>query len=471
MRYLLAIVFLMFSPTFLAGQNAVDSSAMERKIVIGKINLEGNKVTKDKIVYREMEFKSGDSLTISEYNRLSELSRNNLLNRSLFNFVDIDTVADAFDYAVLNITIKMIERWYVWPLPIFELADRNFNAWWKHRDFNRVNYGFFLTHNNFRGRMEQLKILIRAGYDQNYYLTYEVPYLTKKQNFGIGIQAGYQRSREISYATVEDKQLFVKEEDRYAKQASYGKLMLSYRKGTRQLHQFYFGYENFHFSDTVVKLNADFLRNDLTTTKFLSFTYIMKLDYRDSKPYPLSGNYFDLEFSKTGFGVFKEAPDFFYVKTTFDWYTNLYKRFNWASNLTVKFSGGGFQPYFLMKGLGYASDFVRSYELYVVDGQDFGLVKNNLKFTLLKPQVRNLPLIKTDKFKKIHFALYMNLFFDAGFVRNNYVSLESRLQNKLIYGSGVGLDVVSYYDMVFRFEYSVNMFNEGGFFIHFTAPI
>ena len=451
-------------------QSAADADT-GKMVVIGHIRLQGNDVTRDKIILRELEYKSGDTLSVGQFDRLTKLSRNNLLNRSLFNFVDIDAVTVPGFENILDVEVKMTERWYVWPLPIFELADRNFNAWWKSRDFSRVNYGFFLTHNNFRGRMELLKLLIRAGYDQNYYLTYEVPYLTKKQNFGIGIQAGYQRSRQIAFNTVADQQVNIKEENRYAKQASYGKLMVSYRKGYRQLHQFYVGYENFLFSDTVLRLNPDFIRSSNPRMEFLSMMYIFKLDYRDSKPYPLNGNYFELELSKTGFGLFKTAPNFYYVKTTFDWYTQIAKRWHWASNLTSKFSGGGFQPYFLTRGLGYGNDFVRSYELYVIDGQGFGLLKNNLKYTLLKPRVRNLPLIKTDKFRKIHFAMYMNLFFDAAYVDNNDPGRLNLLQNKLIYGSGVGIDLVTYYDLVFRLEYSVNREGETGFFINFVAPI
>lgn len=37
------------------------------------------------------------------------------------------------------------------------------------------------------------------------------------------------------------------------------------------------------------------------------------------------------------------------------------------------------------------------------------------------------------------------------------------MQNQLIYGGGIGLDFVTYYDMVFRLEYGINKFKELGF--------
>lgn len=447
------------------------SEQADRLVVVGSILLEGNDVTRDKIVYREMEFATGDTLPYKELCRLSKLSKENLLNRSLFNFVYIDLIDNQVT-DVVDLKVRMIERWYVWPLPIFELADRNFNAWWDSRDFSRVNYGVFITHNNFRGRMEQLKLLLRAGYDQKYSLLYEIPYLTKAQNIGIGIQAGFSRSREISYQTVDNKQLFYKNEEEYAKEAFVLKLLTSYRIGYRRLHQLYLGYESFNFADSILLLNQQFMgENKDSKSNFFSLLYIYKLDFRDSKPYPLEGHYFDFEFGKYGFGLLEKAPDFFYAKATFDWYKPLSKRWFWATSVTGKFSGGGKQPYYLRKGLGFQNDFVRSYELYVIDGNDFGLLKNNLKFNLVKPKIRTIPLIPTEKFSKIHFALYVNVFLDLGYADQGFNDFVNPLSNDLLVGTGVGLDFVTYYDMVFRLEYSRNKMNEYGFFVHFMAPI
>ncbi len=440
-------------------------------VSVGKITIEGNDVTRDKIISRELEFKTGQELLFTDLCQRADLSRENLLNRSLFNFVYLDLEPDELKPNVINITIRLIERWYIWPLPIFELADRNFNAWWQTKDFNRVNYGVFITHNNFRGRMEQLKLLLRAGYNQNYSLLYEIPYLTSKQNIGIGFETGYSRSREIPYKTIGNEQLFFKNENGYAQEKLFFKTLLSYRIGYRHSHFLYLGYEQYTFADTITKLNPDFMAISGKKSAFISLQYIFKHDFRDSKSYPLKGHYFDFEFAKSGFGITGTSPDFQYVKTTFDWYTPINGRWYWASNLTAKFSGGNTQPYYLRRALGYQNDFVRSYELYVIDGDNFGIFKNNLKLNVIKPKVRNLPLIPTEKFSKIHYALYLNVFLDLGYAGAMIPEPSNPLNNELLIGSGLGLDLVTYYDMVFRFEYSRNRLNEFGFFIHFMAPI
>lgn len=440
-------------------------------VVIGDISLKGNNITRDRIIMREMELSEGDTLNMHAFCRLAMQSRSNLLNRGLFNFVTVDTTMANGNHPIINLEYSFIERWYVWPMPIFELADRNFNSWLDSKDWSRVNYGVFITHNNFRGRMEKLKLLLRAGYNQNFMLRYEIPYLTHKQDLGMGVWIGHSRSREIPYAISNDKLVFYKNELGYARNDLYANLLITYRKGYRNLHTFMFGFERYNYADTLLDLNSDFTVNRSLKATYLNFYYQFKHDRRDYLPYPLSGHYFDVEFMKRGLGFPDKKPDFYYIRTTFDVYTPIANRWFWATNLTAKISGGGEQPFHMRRGLGYGNDFVRSYELYVIDGESFGLMKNNIKFAVLTPRVTNINFLPTERFSKIHYAIYANIFFDGGYVSSDKPWPDSRMQNKLIYGTGIGLDFVTYYDMVFRIEYGINMFNETGFFLHFVAPI
>lgn len=139
--------------------------AQENKTVtVGTITVEGDKITHKPIIYREIEFAEGDVLTEQELDEKIVKSRQNLLNRSLFNFVTIST---DYEQDVCNILVSVVERWYIWPIPIVEYADRNFNVWWETKDFNRLNYGVDLRVENFRGRMENLNIIVKGGYDRS----------------------------------------------------------------------------------------------------------------------------------------------------------------------------------------------------------------------------------------------------------------------------------------------------------------
>lgn len=439
--------------------------------VINSIQIEGNKVTREHIILRELEFVSGDTLSLTDYCMKSRKSQQNLLNRSLFNFVEIDTLALA-DHALLkDIIIKVIERWYVWPFPIFELAERNFNSWWELRDLRRTNYGFFITVNNFRGRMEVLRILARAGYNQNYYLTYEIPYLTKKQTLGLALETGVQLSRETFYASKGHKYLHFRNENGYARRQSHARINFTLRPGIHNQHFITLGYENFRFADTLVGLNPEMGFRGSPEFQMIRLGYRLKHDFRDSRPYPLQGHYFELQAEQRGLGLLNNEPQHFTVKATFDLYKKIAPRWNWAFTVTGKTVVGKTEPYQLQRGLGYGNEFVRGYELYVVDGRDFGLFKSNLKYALVSPRIRKIPVAVTERFSKIHYAIYLNALFDAGYVREPHPWPDNFLQNRMLYGTGLGLDLVTYYDLVWRFEYSFNHLKKGGFYIHFVAPI
>ncbi|MDP3445240.1 MAG: hypothetical protein Q8T08_20460 [Ignavibacteria bacterium] len=90
---------------------------------------------------------------------------------------------------------------------------------------------------------------------------------------------------------------------------------------------------------------------------------------------------------------------------------------------------------------------------------------------MVQPQKRDLPLIKMEKFSKIHYAAYLNLLFDVGYVINKDALPSNNYQNNTIFGTGLGLDLVTYYDLVWRFEYTINQFGDSGFYISFVAPI
>jgi len=96
-QYLLLFVIVLWPVFVLAQAIAIGDENCEgqrdRVVIVGQIQLEGNDVTRDKIVLREMEFQSGDTLLLSKLCAMSKLSKENLLNRSLFNFVYIDLLA------------------------------------------------------------------------------------------------------------------------------------------------------------------------------------------------------------------------------------------------------------------------------------------------------------------------------------------------------------------------------------------
>ncbi|HZK06716.1 MAG TPA: hypothetical protein VFC92_00815 [Bacteroidales bacterium] len=440
----------------------------ELRIIIDTVEISGNKVTKSKIILRELTFDLHDTIAVHNLVNHLERTRENLLNTSLFNFVTIhDSILTYGQYSQVIIRIDVIERWYLWPFPIIELSDRNFNTWWQTKDFDRISYGLLLIEENMRGRKERLNLLLRFGYDEKYELSYDVPFINQKQTFGATAGIGFSRNHAVSYQTRNNKLDNVKDPKKYLYTRFYSFLGITHRPSLYQHHLLQLGYSSYNFADTVLQLNPEYSFNGKTQNEYLTLVYRYTIDHRDSKNYPLQGNFLQANISKSGFNVFREGDiSMMDVWGSYRHYWKLSKLFYLGTDWTGKISTSREQPYFYQQGLGYGRNFVRGYELYVVDGQSFVLSKNTLKFNLVPTRVKNIGFLKSQKFGLIHYALYLNWYIDAGYV-DDYRKLDyNELSNNLLLGTGVGLDLVTYYDMVFRFEFSVNRMGEPGFFFH-----
>ena len=463
MRILLSLLLSLLSMTLVAQQ---DSS---KYVVVDDIVLVGNDITKPSIIYRELTFAVGDTIRRELLQEELRISEENLRNTTLFNFVEFELVENDDDN--VSVVIEMTERWYIWPYPYLVYSDRNLNAWYEADDFSRFSYGLDLEYKNFLGLKHSVKVTAIAGYNQNYGLSYDIPYLTKKQTLGMEFGLGYKRDKEVAYATVDNKVRYLNIDDEFAKQMVYVSLKPYYRFGYRNKLFVALEYNDARFHDSLTSLNDDFANALGTRFQYFSLSAIFKNDFRDEQNYPLDGHYLELVLQKNGLGVFETAPDCFYGKLIFDWYQPIKGRWYWASNVTAKLSPYDDTEYFLNQGLGYKNDYVRTYELYVVDAMNFALMKNNLKFAILNPVTKYIPFIKNERFGKIHMALYANVFFDCAYSWNVPENVSSALDNKFIFGTGVGIDFVTYYDKVIRFEYGVNDMGETGLFIHLVAPI
>lgn len=442
---------------------------MQGYFIVDSITLEGNKVTKPQIMLRELTFKTGDTIQVAGLEKHLERSKYNLNNTLLFNFVEMDTTTTG---KKLKIHIKVVERWYIFPIPFVQIAERNFNAWWENKDFSRLDYGMYVVKNNFRGRKENIIALIRLGFNEQYRLTYEIPYINKKQNLGISFTSGFSQHHEIYYLSQENEQLFYKDNHKRSTREFDGYVNLHYRQGLYFNHLLGTGYRYAWAQDTVIKLNPNYFQTGKNETRFLEVNYLFQYDYRDSKIYPLKGHYIEFGASKYGLGLLKnEKTDVWTFELRGQKFFQLSKRWYLQGDLKGKLSSNAYQPYYIQRGLGYFLDFIRGYEPYVIDGQHYGLFKSNLKFAVIPTKVLTLKFIKKGRFNPIPYALYANLYYDSGYVIDDQFQTGNPLSNSYQHGFGAGIDFVTYYDRVLRLEYSVNKLGETGFFVHFTSSL
>jgi outer membrane protein assembly factor BamA len=454
---------------------SAQTNSSARAITVGTIELSGNKKTNKNIIFRELLVAQGDKFSQDEFSKRINQSRLNLLNTSLFNFVTIDTILslDTADLVTMDVQISVLERWYLWPVPILQITDRNFNSWLQTHDFTRINYGIDLKWYNFTGRMDEVDVIFQFGKNHQLSLAYQNPYIDKKKHIGIGFDAGYKNNRESGYVTQDDKLLFAFVSEGLSTE-KYFSVNSTFRKNIFTTHQVIAGYRALSFSDSLLKLNSDYSYSDVDQPRFLYLYYKLKMDHRDIKYYPLTGWYADLELNKSGLGFAFEKPvDIAWAKTTTRYYARLAKRWYSGISFIGKVSSAAWQPYFLIQGLGYGRDYVRGYEYNVIDGKHFGIVRSNVKFALVPEQTYNIGFIPTPKFGLIHYALYLTAFADAGYVwQPQWVGqFNNELPRTFLASAGLGADLVTYYDKVVRIEYAINKSGKSGIFIHFIAGI
>jgi outer membrane protein assembly factor BamA len=185
----------------------------------------------------------------------------------------------------------------------------------------------------------------------------------------------------------------------------------------------------------------------------------------------LKGHLFNVNLSRAGL-TSKEDIHLTALYTDISLYRPITKKYFYTASLRGKTSSPSKQPYFNYRGFGYGQDYVRGYEYYVIDGQHYGLAKLTLKRELLNIQKHIPQLIPFRQFQTIPIAIYLKLYGDAGYVVDNIYNYENnRFSNTMLYGGGIGIDFVTFYNTVFRIDCSVNRSLERGFFFHFVRDI
>ena len=354
-----------------------------------------------------------------------------------------------------------------------ELSERNFNVWWKefkksnYSDFSRLNYGVYLVWENFRGKNQLLKIKYRKGFKEHYLFRYEIPYFNKEKTIGISAFAQQFRRKKSFYNTIDNKLLYYENGDKYTTKDSEFQITILYRKNTRNKHKLRLNYLQSNIADSIKSYNPDYLKNGKLKGDYFQINYQYANEQRDYVYYPLHGHYLHFELTKNFGG--SSPVNHFEAMAKAEKYIEIQNRLFIGSSFKAKVSSDGYQPYFAQKGLGF-DDYVRTYEYYVVDGQNYWLSKTAIKYELIGKTNFEIPYVKMPQFKKAHYSLYFSVFTDLGYVIDSQNNENNELSNQLLFGRGISLDYVTYYDKMLRIEYGINRLGEKGIFLHFTNP-
>lgn len=431
-------------------------------IVVSDIIISGFKKTKSYIIQREIPFKKGEKISTAALPAKLGLCKQQLMNTALFVDVDVKAIKRDSNDVIINIIVK--ERWYLFPIPYFRIVSRNFNTWWveeKH-DFNRVEYGLKFMQNNVSGRNDNLNAWFISGFTQQFSMRYENPNIDNKLKHGINIGFGFRRNRELNYgmdSIKPNKISFFKQDDRFIIHQNYVDFAYTYRPAIRTRHTLKASYANIVIDDSVLKLNPRYFASSATKIRYADFSYNLSYTNLDYIPYPLKG---------------------------FAGEANIYKRFGKNANLwqisgrtnyNFKVSASSYvqlqavgllrfpfnQPYISNNLMGSSDFYMRGLEYYVVEGVAGGVARATVKNEVLSFDLRS-PL-KSKTHDKIPFRVFVKGFGDLGYSYTPNFGI-SRLNNKILGTYGIGIDIITFYDVALRLEYSLNQLGDKGLFIH-----
>jgi outer membrane protein assembly factor BamA len=468
-------ICLFFSSSVAVGQNNIllsntlqpfqDSSA---KLYIKNIVVKGNKRTKEYIILREIQFQKGDSLVISTINQQLEQARQQVYNTTLFSEVKFETVIlSAFDMIVI---VDVKERWYIYPVPQFKPVDRNFNEWIKtyNASLKRVNYGLKFVHYNLTGRRDQLRIFLLTGFSRDFSFSYNAPYSNSKLTEGFVVSAGYSQKKEIPYKTDFNNNLLFFTSDSLRSSSVGSSLYVSagysMRKGFFNKHNFNAAFSRSTISDSILlpKNNPNYFNNNKTSANIFEVSYSYQHANVNNVLYATKGKTSFLAISKRGLG-FTGGINALTVEAGLNKYYDLGKKWYSSIQLNGKIRLPLYQAYINQRGLGYGDSYLRGLEYLVIDGVGTALIKSTLKYKIAEFKIP-LPF-KIKSLPYIPFTIFAKTYADLGYAFNKK-EFVSNLNNKLLYTGGFGVDILTFYDVNLRLEYSFNQLNQKGLFLH-----
>jgi hypothetical protein len=336
--------------------------------------------------------------------------------------------------------------------------------------------GIFTSHNNLWGLGHQASFMGYLGSSQGAGLGYYIPWVGQGQKLGLLLGARYRNSTVVEYGSLDNERQLIFDEGSMKDYVFVA--TLTARPGLYNYSNVILSANHVEISDSLNRLTqvesvAPYLPEGEQSVDYLNLYIEYKYDSRNSHAYPLKGNYFKGFVNKIGMGILSHDVDYFYYGVDMHFYQTLSDRWYTAEMFKFVTSSSENIPYHFKQNLTSRIDFIRGYDYYALRGDEMYYFRSNLKYNVIKPNVmkaRN-EKHKDGKFRNLPYAFYLNFIADVAYMKDNFYGEYNPYNNKALYSWGLGLDFVTYYDMVLRFEYVFTNINSHGFFFGFGMPI
>ena len=429
--------------------------------LIRHIVLVGNKKTRPEIILREIPFRAGEEYPMQQLVSKFEDARKQLMNTSLFH--EVSVAVQNTDRYTVDVVVEVKERWYIFPVPYFKPVDRNLNQWIfeQNTSLSRVNYGIKLMYYNATGRNDKFRFYFITGYTKQFSFSYDRLYIDREMKWGMNVGFATGKNRELNYNTIDNKQVFLKDNDHFVRNFVNANAEVTYRRAIKTRHRFGVAYTRENVHDTIVALNPAYFKPGHKTIQFPELYYSMSYFDLDYIAYPTKGYAAELQLGKRGFNSSINVWQLS-VKGLGSWplAPKMFVSLRAYGGIKLPFK----QPYFNTRFLGYSDVFLQGYEYYVIDGVAGGYLKATLTRQLVGFNIK-VPGRKGKASYNVPFRIYGKIYGNTGYVHNPQPG-KNFLSNTMLYSGGLGLDIFTFYDFTFKFEWSFNQIGQNGLFLH-----
>jgi hypothetical protein len=376
----------------------------------------------------------------------------------------------------LDIILDCKERWYVFPIPYLKIIDRNFNQWWveEGHSLQRVDYGIHFSWYNITGRNDKLQIYAEGGYNRLLNANYQTSYLDRKLRQYIIIGGLYNNAKQVNFATDSNMQVFFPDTthlgDRFINRTIQGNVAYVYRIGVTQKHTLRLSYTDEQLGDTINSLTgksdyAPYFAGGVTHIRFPELTYLYQYQNVDYIPYPLHGVTVFAQLDGKGMGLSKDM-DLWTLTLKGGYYRPLlHKTYLALEGQVVAKTPGTGQPYVNAHLMGFGDMFLQGLEYYIVDGSFGALGKITVRRELFRHDFKTF-FTNSRLYNVIPIGFFAKAYFNAGYVALGGPQYGSMLNNRLLYTEGIGMDIVTIYDLQLKIEFSFNQLGQNGLFLH-----
>lgn len=379
--------------------------------IIDSIEIEGNEITEPYIILRELTFNLKDTLSRRE----ADYNRERIYSLGIFTHVDL-FIKEKENKSIL--LIKVEESWYIWPIPFVDL---------KEGDWKKPSYGFDVLIKNFRGRNENLGFRFALGYDPEYLVYYQIPYVWQQGKISFDVSS--------YYGTIMNKSRIAKNiygsdfEQRFFN--SY--IGLGRRFDLYNRLSIYFGFLYVETPKYFPGISASNVRIDKSAYFGIKYTN----DSRDLAQFPLNGRFFSVDYQVKG--LIKEDIGYNIVSADYREFREIYSDISAKWRVATRHTFGAAIPYYEYSFIGY-SEKIRGHYNDKREGNSSLMASVEVRYPVIKEWniSFDFPIVPKELLT-YRVGLYPHIFFDTGATKFRDIPIKA---NDFKFGFGIGFTLL-----------------------------